>query len=148
MLDEILNREISSETPVEISLSDVQKISQTLAKIRISYDDEIHKNEIKVYEELAESLFEVRLSKYLEDNYKGKGFDEFVFNILDKIKELYISLLSGNLIFNDDKILCKVMKDTIIESIELKKGDLIFLDLQKALALWTAEYITPCKIVS
>jgi hypothetical protein len=148
MLDEILNREISSETPVEISLSDVQKISQTLAKIKISYDDEIHKNEIKVYEELAESLFEVRLSKYLEDNYKGKGFDEFVFNILDKIKELYISLLSGNLIFNDGKILCKVMKDTIIESIELKKGDLIFLDLQKALALWTAEYITPCKIVS
>ncbi|MFP3164803.1 MAG: hypothetical protein RXQ76_02985 [Acidianus sp.] len=148
MLDEILNREISSETPVEISLSDVQKISQTLAKIRVSYDDEIHKNEIKVYEELAESLFEVRLSKYLEDNYKGKGFDEFVFNILDKIKELYISLLSGNLIFNDGKILCKVMKDTIIESIELKKGDLIFLDLQKALALWTAEYITPCKIVS
>ncbi|MFP3217968.1 hypothetical protein [Acidianus sp.] len=148
MLDEILNREISSETPVEISLSEIQKISQTLAKIRISYDDEIHKNEIKVYEELAESLFEVRLSKYLEDNYKGKGFDEFVFNILDKIKELYISLLSGNLIFNDGKILCKVMKDTIIESIELKKGDLIFLDLQKALALWTAEYITPCKIVS
>jgi len=148
MLDEILNREISSETPVEISLSDVQKISQTLAKIRVSYDDEIHKNEIKVYEELAESLFEVRLSKYLEDNYKGKGFDEFVFNILDKIKELYISLLSGNLIFNDGKILCKVMKDTIIESMELKKGDLIFLDLQKALALWTAEYITPCKIVS
>jgi hypothetical protein len=148
MLDEILNREISSETPVEISLSDVQKISQTLAKIRVSYDDEIHKNEIKVYEELAESLFEIRLSKYLEDNYKGKGFDEFVFNILDKIKELYISLLSGNLIFNDGKILCKVMKDTIIESMELKKGDLIFLDLQKALALWTAEYITPCKIVS
>jgi hypothetical protein len=148
MLDEILNREISSETPVEISLSEIQKISQTLAKIRISYDDEIHKNEIKIYEELAESLFEVRLSKYLEDNYKGKGFDEFVFNILDKIKELYISLLSGNLIFNDGKILCKVMKDTIIESIELKKGDLIFLDLQKALALWTAEYITPCKIVS
>jgi hypothetical protein len=148
MLDEILNREISSETPVEISLSEIQKISQTLAKIRISYDDEIHKNEIKVYEELADSLFEVRLSKYLEDNYKGKGFDEFVFNILDKIKELYISLLSGNLIFNDGKILCKVMKDTIIESIELKKGDLIFLDLQKALALWTAEYITPCKIVS
>jgi hypothetical protein len=148
MLDEILNREISSETPVEISLSEIQKISQTLAKIRISYDDEIHKNEIKVYEELAESLFEVRLSKYLEDNYKGKGFDEFVFNILDKIKELYISLLSGNLIFNDGKILCKVMKDTIIESMELKKGDLIFLDLQKALALWTAEYITPCKIVS
>lgn len=148
MLDEILNREISSETPVEISLSEIQKISQTLAKIRVSYDDEIHKNEIKVYEELAESLFEVRLSKYLEDNYKGKGFDEFVFNILDKIKELYISLLSGNLIFNDGKILCKVMKDTIIESIELKKGDLIFLDLQKALALWTAEYITPCKIVS
>jgi hypothetical protein len=148
MLDEILNREISSETPVEISLSEIQKISQTLAKIRISYDDEIHKNEIKVYEELAESLFEVRLSKYLEDNYKGKGFDEFVFNILDKIKELYISLLSGNLIFNDGKILCKVMKDIIIESMELKKGDLIFLDLQKALALWTAEYITPCKIVS
>ncbi|AEE94132.1 conserved hypothetical protein [Acidianus hospitalis W1] len=148
MLDEILNREISSETPEEISLSEIQKISQTLAKIRISYDDEIHKNEIKVYEELAESLFEVRLSKYLEDNYKGKGFDEFVFNILDKIKELYISLLSGNLIFNDGKILCKVMKDTIIENIELKKGDLIFLDLQKALALWTAEYITPCKIVS
>ncbi|MDT7901424.1 MAG: hypothetical protein RRE78_05940 [Acidianus sp.] len=148
MLDEILNREISSETPEEISLSDVQKISQTLAKIRVSYDDEIHKNEIKVYEELAESLFEVRLSKYLEDNYKGKGFDEFVFNILDKIKELYISLLSGNLIFNDGKILCKVMKDTIIESMELKKGDLIFLNLQKALALWTAEYITPCKIVS
>ncbi|MQL55238.1 hypothetical protein [Acidianus ambivalens] len=148
MLDEILNREISSDTPVEISLSEIQKISQTLAKIRISYDDEIHKNEIKVYEELAGSLFEVRLGKYLEDNYKGKGFDEFVFNILDKIKELYISLLSGNLIFNDGKILCKVMKDTIIESIELKKGDLIFLDLQKALALWTAEYITPCKIVS
>ena len=148
MLDEILNREISSETPVEISLSEIQKISQILAKIRVSYDDEIHKNEIKVYEELAESLFEVRLSKYLEDNYKGKGFDEFVFNILDKIKELYISLLSGNLIFNDGKILCKVMKDTIIESMELKKGDLIFLDLQKALALWTAEYITPCKIVS
>ncbi|MCY0882463.1 MAG: hypothetical protein OWQ50_01325 [Acidianus infernus] len=148
MLDEILNKEISSETPIEILISDVQKISQTLAKIRISYDDEVHKNEIKVYEELAESLFEVRLGKYLEDNHKGKGFDEFVFNILDKIKELYISLLSGNLIFNDGKILCKVIKDTVINSMELKKGDLIFLDLQKALALWTAEYITPCKIVS
>ncbi|BDC19754.1 hypothetical protein [Acidianus sp. HS-5] len=147
MLDELLNKEISTENPTEILISDIQKISQTLAKIRISYDDEVHKNEIKVYEELAESLFEVRLGKYLEDNQKGKGFDEFVFNILDKIKELYISLLSGNLIFNNGKILCKVDTNTVINSMELKKGDLVFLELQKALALWTAEYITPCKIV-
>ena len=147
MLDEILNKEISSENPTEIPISDIQKILQTLAKIRISYDDEVHKSEIKVYEELAESLFEVRLGKYIEDNQKGKGFDEFIFNILDKIKELYVSLLSGNLIFNNGKILCKVLKDSIINGMELKKGDLIFLDLQYALALWTVEYITPCKIV-
>lgn len=147
MLDEILSREISSENPTEISISDIQKIAQTLAKIRISYDDEVHKSEIKVYEELAESLFEVRISKYLEDNQKGKGFDEFVLNILDKIKEFYIHILSGNLIFSNGKVLCKVNTDTIINHMKLKKGDLVFLDLQKALALWTAEYITPCKIV-
>ncbi|AWR97667.1 hypothetical protein DFR86_08980 [Acidianus sulfidivorans JP7] len=147
MLDEILNKELSSELQQNIPLAEIEKIILPLAKTRLRYSDELHKEEIKIYEELAESLFEIRVSKYLENGTKGKGFDEFLFVLLDKMKEFFISFSSGNLIISNGRVLCKVTKNIEIGKSQLKPGDLVFLDSLKALSLWTAEYITLCKIV-
>ncbi|ARM76405.1 hypothetical protein [Acidianus manzaensis] len=147
MLDEILERELSSEEQQNIPLSEIEKTINSLMKIRFRYSDDLHKKEIKTYEEIADSIFEIRLSKYLENGTKGKGFDEFLFTLLDKMKDFFISLSTGNLIISNGRILCKIVKNIEIEKIQLSKGDLVFLDPLKALSLWTAEYITLCKIV-
>lgn len=147
MLDEILNKELSTDSLQSISPQEIEKISSALTKIRLRYSDDLHKNEVKIYEEIAESLFELRISKYLENGSKAKGIDEFLFILLDKIKDFFVSLFSGNLITSNGRILCKVVRNVEIGTIKLSKGDLVFLDPIKAISLLTAEYITLCKVV-
>lgn len=89
----------------------------------------------------------MRVSKYLENGYKSKTFDEFIFILLDKIKEFFVALFGGNLVLSNGRVLCKVLKNIEIGNMKLNKGDLVFLDPLKAVSLLTAEYITLYKLV-
>ncbi len=142
MLDEIVDKELKSSDAVDIKLEDIIKIAEVLRRIRSKYNDELHKEEIKIYEQLAESLFELRLSKYLE-NGKISGFDSFLFSFIETIKKFYVEFVTGKYQFYGNKVLCKVLNPFLYQNVRLNKGDLIALSLDKALILTTAGYITP-----
>ncbi|MBW9140437.1 MAG: hypothetical protein K1T65_01770 [Candidatus Aramenus sp.] len=130
MIDELLSKELETDALQEIPISSFSNDLEVLKKLRLRYDDELHKREVKIYEELAESLFEVRLGKYLEDGKGGGSFDSFVFELLEKIKELYISLLTGNLVSNNERVMCKVTKKVTVDGRTLDKGDIAFLPIR------------------
>lgn len=142
MLDELVQKELESENTLDIKIEEVLKIASTLRKIRTKYNDELHNEEIKMFESLAESLFELRLSKYLE-NRNFTGFDSFMFSIIDRIKRFYVEFITGRYPFYGNKILCKVVLPFEVNGVKLNKGDLIVLSIDKALILTTAGYITP-----
>ncbi|MCY0859255.1 MAG: hypothetical protein OWQ54_02365 [Sulfolobaceae archaeon] len=142
MLDEIVDKELKSSDAVDIKLEDIIKIAEVLRKIRSKYNDELHQEEIKIYEQLAESLFELRLSKYLE-NGKISGFDSFLFSLIETIKRFYVEFVTGKYQFYGNKVLCRVLNPFLYQNVRLNKGDLIALSLDKALILTTAGYITP-----
>ncbi|AWR95076.1 hypothetical protein [Acidianus brierleyi] len=148
MLDEILAEELKNENLSSISLDNLSKDIEILRKLRLRYNDEIHKKEIKIYEDIAESIFEVRIGKYIENELKSSDFDSFVFDFLSKLKDIYISILTGNIVFNKDRIMCKVSKQINIKDKVLNPGDIIFLPIKVAISLWTAEYIIPYKLVN
>jgi hypothetical protein len=147
LIDELLSKELETDALQEIPINSFSNDLEVLKKLRLRYNDELHKREVKIYEELAESLFEVRLGKYLEDGKGGGSFDSFVFELLEKIKELYISLLTGNLVSNNERVMCKVTKKVIVDGRTLDKGDIAFLPIRLVVPLWIAEYIIPCKLV-
>jgi len=148
MLDEILSEELKNENLSPISLDNLSKDIEILRKLRLRYNDEIHKKEIKIYEDIAESIFEVRIEKYIENELKSSDFDSFVFDFLSKLKDIYISILTGNTIFNKNRIMCKVLKQININDKVLNPGDIIFLPIKVAISLWIAEYIIPYKLVN
>jgi predicted phosphatase len=148
MLDEILSEELKNENITSISLDKLSKDIETLKKLRLRYDDTIHKKEIKIYEDIAESIFEVRIEKYIENGLKSSDFDSFIFDLLSKLKDIYISILTGNVILNKDRLMCKVLKQINIKEKVLNPGDIIFLPIKVAISLWIGEYITPYKLVN
>jgi len=148
MLDEILSEELKNESLSPISLDNLSKDIEILRKLRLRYNDEIHKKEIKIYEDIAESIFEVRIEKYIENELKSSDFDSFVFDFLSKLKDIYISILTGNTIFNKNRIMCKISKQININDKILNPGDIIFLPIKAAISLWIAEYIIPYKLVN
>ncbi|MEM1600308.1 MAG: hypothetical protein QXW51_05820, partial [Sulfolobaceae archaeon] len=66
MLDELVKKELSQEEPTEISIDDLVKYDLVLKKSKIFLDEELRKEELRIISELAESLFELRLSKVIE----------------------------------------------------------------------------------
>ncbi|MCI2414835.1 MAG: hypothetical protein MPF33_06265 [Candidatus Aramenus sp.] len=147
MIDEVLSKELETDALQEIPINSFSNDLEVLKKLRLRYTDELHKREVKIYEELAESLFEVRLGKYLEDGKGGGSFDSFVFEFLEKIKELYVSLLTGNLVSNNERVMCKVTKKVTVDGRTLDRGDIAFLPIRLVVPLWIVEYIIPCKLV-
>jgi hypothetical protein len=147
LIDEVLSKELETDALQEIPINSFSNDLEVLKKLRLRYTDELHKREVKIYEELAESLFEVRLGKYLEDGKGGGSFDSFVFEFLEKIKELYVSLLTGNLVSNNERVMCKVTKKVTVDGRTLDRGDIAFLPIRLVVPLWIVEYIIPCKLV-
>lgn len=143
----MLSKELETDALQEIPINSFSNDLEVLKKLRLRYTDELHKREVKIYEELAESLFEVRLGKYLEDGKGGGSFDSFVFEFLEKIKELYVSLLTGNLVSNNERVMCKVTKKVTVDGRTLDRGDIAFLPIRLVVPLWIVEYIIPCKLV-
>jgi hypothetical protein len=100
---------------------------------------------LKLLSELAESLFELRLSKILEGKV-SKGFDEFIFNIFKSLKQFYVELLIGRYIIYNDKIYCIVQKPLIYNNHKVDEGDVLVLPMREAVPLIIASYLTPYKI--
>ena len=145
MLDEIVVNETLKEEALEINLKDISTLISQLRRVRRRYDDELHKKEIAVYEELAESLFELRSSKLLE-GMKIKGFDSDFLDIINLMKKIYVNFISGKYFTKEDKILCYVKSSFSINNKTLNPGDLILLPLNQVLALITLDYITPLEV--
>ncbi|QIW24061.1 hypothetical protein EWF20_07830 [Sulfolobus sp. S-194] len=145
MLDEIVLNETLKEEPSEIQLKDLNQLIVQLRKLRRKYNDELHKKEIEIYEELAESLFELRIGKLVEGK-EIKGFDADFLQVLNSMKRIYTNFLSGKYFNLEDKILCYVNVQFSIKNKTLHPGDLILLPLRQVLALITLNYITPLEV--
>jgi len=144
MLDEKLRLEISKAELQEISLDDIKEFIKSIILIRGRYADELHVKELSIYEELAESLFDIRLSKVIEGQ-KLKGFDSIFFNIILRIRNFYVNLLTGKYSSFDGKILCRVEKTFSIDNLTLNPGDIIITNLENALKLTVAGFINPIE---
>ena len=146
MLDEFVSEELQKDYEVaEIPQDKIERVIQALLRLRKKYDDEIHKEELKVYEELAESLFELRVEKVIE-GVEAKGFDKEALSIISKIKQFYVGYLTGRYYTSKGRVLCKVNKKVIIDDVQLSPGDVVILPLSKVLALITSDYITPIEV--
>ncbi|AAK41311.1 hypothetical protein SULI_10345 [Saccharolobus solfataricus] len=145
MLDELVKKELSEEEITEIKLEEIIKYITLIKKSKTFVSSEIRKEELKFLSELAESLFELRLSKVLEGKV-GKGFDEFIFDIFKILKQFYVDLLTGRYIIYNDKIYCIVQKPLIYNDHRVNEGDVLVLPMREALPLIIASYLTPYKI--
>ncbi|BDB97913.1 hypothetical protein [Saccharolobus caldissimus] len=145
MLDDIVRRELSQDEMTEINIEELVKYNLILKKSEIMMDSEIKKEELRILSDLAESLFELRLSKFLEGK-EAKGFDEYIFDIIKMIKQYYIELFTGKYFINYNKIYCKALKSTIINNYKVDEGDIVLLPMREALPLIIARYLTPYKI--
>jgi hypothetical protein len=144
MLDEKLRSEISKPQIEDIKLNEIENVIYNLSTLRSKYNDEIHDKEFKVFEEIAESLFDLRVSKVLE-GIEPKGFDSEVLEIINIIKKLYVNLLSGKYAISKGKILCKVKKSLCLDNFKLVEGDIVLIDIAQAFKLITIGYITPIE---
>ncbi|AAY80620.1 hypothetical protein [Sulfolobus acidocaldarius] len=148
MLDEMVMNELRKEEEIsEIRTEDLEKYIHNLRKLRVKFADDIHKAEVSVYEELAESLFELRISKVVE-SIQPKGFDKELLGLISMMKNIYKNYLSGNYYTKDGKILCKVVNPLTYNNITLNSGDFILLPLHLVLLLSTAGFITPLEVVN
>ncbi|WP_338601887.1 hypothetical protein V6M85_01035 [Sulfolobus tengchongensis] len=145
MLDELVRKELSEDEIVEISIEELNKYLSLIKKSKAFVDSEIRKEELNLFSELAESLFELRLSKVLEGK-NVEGFDKFIFNIINILKQFYVELFTGRYIIYNDKIYCRVLKPLIYNDQKAEEGDIIFLPMKDALPLIIASYLIPCKI--
>ncbi|QXJ32794.1 hypothetical protein [Saccharolobus shibatae] len=145
MLDELVRKELSEEEITEIKLEEIIKYMTLIKKSKTFASAEIRKEELKLLSELAESLFELRLSKILEGKV-SKGFDEFIFNIFKSLKQFYVELLIGRYIIYSDKIYCIVQKPLIYNNHKVDEGDVLVLPIREAVPLIIASYLTPYKI--
>ncbi|WP_054836899.1 hypothetical protein [Metallosphaera hakonensis] len=75
MLDEVLSKELKSDEIQSMNEQDVEKVVSTFKRLRYKYKDKIHDAEIKVYSEIADSLFEMRLIKAIEGKEIKESFD-------------------------------------------------------------------------
>ncbi|BCU70236.1 hypothetical protein [Stygiolobus caldivivus] len=146
MLDELVSNELKRDNEVvDIPQDTVEKLVQALLRLRRKYDDELHNEELKVFEELAESLFELRLEKVIE-GIEPKGFDKEVLSVINVMKKVYVGYLTGNYYTHKGNVLCLVNKKAILDDVQLEPGDVVILPLNKVLALITTDYITPIEV--
>ena len=145
MLDEIVVNETLKDEALEINLKDIANLINQLRKLRRRYTDELHKKEITIYEELAESLFELRSGKLIEGK-EIKGFDAEFLDVINLMKKIYVNFISGKYFTKEDKILCYVKSSFSINNKTLKPGDLVLLPLSQVLALITLDYIIPLEV--
>lgn len=146
MLDEIvLNETLKEDEITNLQLKDLTQLISQLRKLRRKYSDELHKKELSVYEELAESLFELRSSKTIQ-GLETKGFDNELFQSLNIMKKVYVNFLTGKYFTIEDKILCTVNEKFSINEKTLYPGDLVLLPLTQVLALITLGYISPLEV--
>ncbi|MCG2909473.1 hypothetical protein DDW09_01430 [Sulfolobus sp. SCGC AB-777_L09] len=143
----IVQNELDKDELTEIRLDKLLKLVDSLRKLRRRYSDEIHDIEIKSFEELIESLFELRIEKVLEGSKLNDSFDKQFLSILNTMRVIYISFLSGKYYIFNDKILCKVVSPFMRKGVLLSPGDIVLLPIHEVLALITSGYITPIEVV-
>ncbi|MEM1626624.1 MAG: hypothetical protein QXV69_04995 [Sulfolobaceae archaeon] len=144
MLDEKVKLELYKPELQDISFDEIKEFIRSITLMRSKYTDELHLKEISIYEELAESLFDLRLSKVIEGQ-TIKGFDSIFFEIIIKIRKFYINLLTGKYNIYNEKILCRVEKAITIDNFTLNPGDIIITNIENALKLTMAGFINPIE---
>ncbi|BCU68550.1 hypothetical protein HS7_19870 [Sulfolobales archaeon HS-7] len=143
-LDELLQKEIATKTLVTLNEESFLKTIME-SKNYINALSELHSSVENTLEEFALSLFELRLSKFLE-NATMESFDNIFFNIIRNVESFYIKLISGNMITVQGKVLSKVVSNIMIGKIVLNKDELVVLPIGDAVRLTIAGYIKPCTL--
>ncbi|AWS00667.1 hypothetical protein DFR87_09650 [Metallosphaera hakonensis JCM 8857 = DSM 7519] len=126
----------------------MEKVVSTFKRLRYKYKDKIHDAEIKVYSEIADSLFEMRLIKAIEGKEIKESFDSWQNEAMGKMRELYVNYLTGAYVTVNGKIFCEVKSDLSVDGITLTQGDYVMLSVKRAFSLWLAGYVEPCLIAS
>jgi len=142
----VLSKELKEEKPERIAEQQVEDLQLIFKRLSMKYSDKIHDEELKVYSELADSLFEVRLAKVLEGHSLGDSFDSWEEEILSKLREFYVSFVMGHYPVRNGKVLCRVVKELYFSGTVLKPGDLIFMEVKKAVGLLLSGVVEPCSL--
>jgi hypothetical protein len=141
-LSEIVEMELTERDPVPMNWEEVEKVITSIKRISDLSGDGIHDKEMELLRGLAESLFELRLAKGLEDK-RIEGFDERLSQILNGIKRAYVALISGDVPIKGGKVLCRCKSNLNLKGGKgVKTGDLVVMEFWQALTLMIAGYLS------
>ena len=141
----MVEEEISQQDATELKLDKVAEVIEVLKRVRVAGTSEYHRSELKLFEDLAESLFELRLGKFV-DGKTIKGFDKELYEVLNRVRDVFVSVLTGGLAGNIEKGLYVVKLPVFLNGHLLKPGDLIVSGLDNVLNAVIAGYIDIAKI--
>jgi len=145
MLDEILRKELDYDDLIQVSVDEVTKEDLKIKKVLNPITDPINKEQLRVMKEMANSIFELRLSKVLEGK-PPTGFDKGIMEAVMRMKRFYVSFLSSELVIKNGKVLCTVKNELIFKGKKLSEGDIVLLDFTDAVLFYITNYITPCSL--
>ncbi|MGC9106088.1 MAG: hypothetical protein ACP5HQ_06680 [Thermoprotei archaeon] len=140
LLADLLEEELTEKEPTNLELKDLQDVIKALRKARAMYSDEIHKAEVRLYEELASNLFHARLGKYLE-GMNPKGFDSELYKVVSRLENLFKAVVTGAYAGSDKWKLFVVREPFILGKYSLEPGDLIVSDLNNVLNAVVGGYL-------
>ncbi|QKQ99429.1 hypothetical protein GWK48_02610 [Metallosphaera tengchongensis] len=140
----MLARELKGEEAEVITEEEAEEAISAFRKVR-GKRDKVHDAELKVYSEIAESLFEVRLMKVVEGKRLDSSFDSWIQEVVTKMREFYVNLLTGGYVTKGNKVLCHVKTEVAHGGISLKPGDYLLTPAKTALYLWLQDLVEPAR---
>ena len=140
-----MEEEISQQDATELKPDKVAEVIEVLKRLRVAGTSEYHRSELRLFEDLAESLFELRLGKFV-DGKTIKGFDKELYEVLNRVKDIFVNVLTGGLAGTTEKGLYVIRSPVFFNGYLLKPGDLIVSGLDNVLNAVIAGYIDIAKI--
>ncbi len=140
LLADLLEDELTEKEPVNLELKDLKDIIKALRKARAMYSDEIHKAEVRLYEELASNLFHARLGKYLEGT-NPKGFDSELYKVVSRVEDMFKAIVTGAYAGCERSELFVVREPVVLGKYTLEPGDFVISDLNNVLNAVVGGYL-------
>lgn len=147
ILLDYVERELKSEESYPITEDDLVKCGNEIASASKFTSDFLKSEESKLIADLSVSLFEIRLSKWLEGK-RIEGFDSSIFKVFEEVKRFYVDLVQGKIRVKDNKVQVKLLRDLHLGEVKSKEGQTLYLPIESALRLMIAGYLTPLTIDS
>jgi hypothetical protein len=140
LLADLLEDELTEKEPIDLELKDLQDVIRALRKARAMYSDEIHRAEVRLYEELASNLFHARLGKYLE-GANPKGFDSELYKVVSRVEEIFKAIVTGAYAGSEKWKLFVAKEPVVLGKYTLEPGDFVVSDLNNVLNAVVGGYL-------